>query len=139
MVDFYKKKRKISVPPMELVTPQTNYALTVNLRVPNGKTLEYLWKIYVRWFYNNFKGTNFKVYPELSCVGKLHFHGTVSFKSYEDIFKFYLSIQNMTAACMEIDSINDIDIWKQYYKKQKVYWMYFPHRYIKSFKTIESV
>lgn len=61
----------------------------------------------------------FQLHFELSCIGKLHLHGTVIFHDYENIFKFYYKFGKLKHrfSC-EMDTIEDVLVWDKYCTKQ---------------------
>lgn len=60
---------------------------------------------------------------ELSPKGRLHLHGTISFKSERTIKELFMdSIRFLTVHNqIEIDTIKDPDVWETYCTKQKIY------------------
>lgn len=60
-------------------------------------------------------------YMECSSGGRLHFHGTILFKSLDGLEHFYLfdvpSIKHL--ATVEMDTIEDMDKWDEYCEKNK--------------------
>lgn len=55
-------------------------------------------------------------YPEISKVGRLHVHGNITFQTPLAIAEFYLQLLNYPFA-LEIDTMEDKDIWQQYISK----------------------
>lgn len=57
---------------------------------------------------------------EVSPLGRLHFHGTIKFNSLQAIKRFYvMDIRNLlNNAQIEIDSIEDDEVWDTYCRKQ---------------------
>lgn len=72
------------------------------------------------------------LYPELSQAGRYHYHGTIEFKSYDNIIKFMLHVIHklLDVAHVEIDTISDETKWDTYIKKQQIF-----HNYI--YKTYQ--
>lgn len=62
-----------------------------------------------------------RLFPELSPLGRLHFHGLISFETKEHIKRFYMNdIYTLKLKCtFEIDEIEDLEIWMQYITKQQ--------------------
>lgn len=58
--------------------------------------------------------------PEISKAGRLHVHGVIKFNTNVSIAEFYLQLLGYPYA-IEIDSIEDIDIWYTYaYKSSHI-------------------
>lgn len=62
-----------------------------------------------------------KLHMEISRTGRLHFHGTISFNSYETITRFYKCHihQWLEWGHINIDTIKDKEVWKTYCEKSK--------------------
>lgn len=78
-----------------------------------------LWKMYFRKWID----INVYLHPELSPRGRLHFHGTILFKTEKAIKKFYLFYVSdiLRKSQIEIDTITDPDKWSLYCAKQSKY------------------
>lgn len=62
---------------------------------------------------------DYKLHVEISRSGRLHMHGVIKFLSIKDFFLY--SIQKLqNRAQIEIDSIEDMDVWTKYITKQQV-------------------
>ncbi len=62
-----------------------------------------------------------KLYPELSPKGRLHYHGIVRFKDYQQVFDWYYSYHKIEGLMLSLDTIGDDDKWDKYIKKQYKY------------------
>lgn len=127
-----KQDFKIDVLDMEKIELNTFYTLTLNKAVLRPTIMENIrdyQKIIARYIQNY---ASFILLPELSKVGKLHYHGMISFESYENIFFFYQNSLNMGCA-IEIDTIKDMDIWYTYITKQKKFASQY-HRCLQPYK-----
>ncbi len=128
---------KINFLPLEKVDPHIDYAITVNLPMKN--LLEPVTKLYNRYKYfisrrlKPFIEHAFVCY-ELSNHGKLHFHGTIRFRSFSYIILFYRQDFN---CAIKLDTLSHPDIWKTYCLKQSKYHDTLLELYnIKALKTI---
>lgn len=67
------------------------------------------------------KDIDYLIYMEVSRTGRLHWHGTINFKSYESIVDFYVDrIHNLqNHMLIEIDSIKDTEKWQLYCTKSQ--------------------
>lgn len=61
------------------------------------------------------------LYPELSPKGRLHYHGTVQFKDYQQVFDWYYSHHKIEGLMLSLDTIGDDDKWDKYITKQHKY------------------
>lgn len=70
-------------------------------------------------FYVNL-GIKYELFFELSARGRLHMHGVIVFVSTTGIARFYQNLYNVLKVCrVEIDTIGDNKIWKDYLTKQR--------------------
>lgn len=62
---------------------------------------------------------NFNLYLDISSRGRLHWHGWIKWDDNEEIFNHFLYNQNRLEkwAQIEIDVINDNEVWDKYVKK----------------------
>jgi len=63
---------------------------------------------------------------EVSPTGRLHMHGWINFKDYKKKLGFYIDYLHYLQDnyMYEIDTINNIDIWKKYCCKQMLFEIY---------------
>lgn len=110
-----------SVEPDVLYTFTINYAIEDN-RANRNKSFFETFHDQSRAIYD-IKHCNYKIYPELSRVGKLHWHGNIMFKNYAQIALFYaIELPRlMKIAQIEIDTIADTDKWTEYIMKGRKY------------------
>lgn len=121
---FAKPKHQLIAP--EEVNPSCTYTFTVSPREQYTHSKDLTLEKHLKQILTiiNKLGTNkdyyFQLYPELSSTGRLHYHGTIKISN---PFNFYLNVQKVIDDCtMEIDTIEDPDIWKQYQLKQQHLW-----------------
>jgi len=110
--------------PMELMETNKEYTLTINLPDTQiNKPLKYHISRYIKWTLKHIKPyAQYKLYPELSKNGKLHYHGNISFNTNRNIFHFYLHLSDQRKkSAIEIDTISDPEKWNKYITKQKQY------------------
>lgn len=71
----------------------------------------------------DFQGINIYLHPELSPRGRLHFHGTILFKTEKAIKLFYMDAIHvmLRRSQIEMDTIKDAEVWDTYCKKQSKY------------------
>jgi len=64
---------------------------------------------------------DFKLWMECSRNGRLHFHGTICFPTYDSIKHYYVIQLHKWLELMniEIKIINDIEVWQTYCTKSK--------------------
>lgn len=122
---FANPKHSLIAP--EEVNPSATYTFTISPReqYTNGSTNTIL-KQHLQNILSiiNKLGTHkdyyFKLYPELSKTGRLHYHGIIRISN---PFNFFLNLQKVIDDCtMEIDTIEDPDVWTQYTQKQAHLW-----------------
>lgn len=111
--------------PIECIEPNLDYALTVNLAGAELYNLRETYIDYITFFIKKFNYCTFRVYPELSPTGRLHYHGYIRFRTETDIILFY----SETLRLLQKDHIADISIcelgafgdltWYYYCRKQK--------------------
>lgn len=80
-------------------------------------------RIFMQHQIDQFSSCPTELFPEVSCKGRIHWHGKIVFKNHDDILKFYIShIPNLLyKSLIEIDTIADNDKWNTYIKKQYKY------------------
>ncbi len=62
-----------------------------------------------------------ELYPELSPTGRLHYHGTVRFKTIKQIVDWYFLRHKIGGVNISLDLIKDKDVWDKYIRKQHSY------------------
>lgn len=118
---------KHSVIPPEVIELNTPYTLTINpapRMYEKSKNIGLKLKKVIEHIQIQLMPIDqpFMLLPELSCMGKLHFHGTIHFKTYLQIGLFYNSLyENLDNYTIEIDTITDHDTWKTYISKGQQY------------------
>lgn len=112
-----KPSWKVNIPPLEDMQASVTYTLTLNKSIRRPTIMEdirdYL-KI-IRSYIHAY--ALYKVVPELSCSGKLHYHGVIIFNTDESLYNFYYNVSKMGCA-IEIDTIKDMKKWHAYMYKQ---------------------
>lgn len=110
---------------IEKVRPGIYYALTVNLAGDDIVEFRTKYADYVTFFYKKFKHCVFRVYPEISPLGRLHYHGYIRFDTPDDIVMFYIdTIRSMVfekscdIAIAPLGDFGDMT-WYYYCRKQK--------------------
>ncbi len=102
----------------EKITTGKIYTFNVNYRNPLGsmswRDLIILYKILFKKIQEHCFIT---MYPEFSPLMKLHYHGTIQFKHYNDIIPAYMILEEADAG-IEIDTIEDYN-WYVYCNKQR--------------------
>lgn len=108
---------KIKLLPQGGICPGVEYAFTVNLS--SDELLHIMVERYGAFFQKIKDYVYFDMFPELSNVArKLHYHGTIIFKSYKCIMPFYDIIgQYREELAIEMDSINwnNDNVFKNWY------------------------
>lgn len=86
----------------------------------DGRLLKFIsWaRIYI---YKAFLNNEYELFTEVSPRGRLHFHGTIKFKSNEHLLDFYIyTIPHLLKSNqIEIDTIKDPKVWDEYKRKQQ--------------------
>lgn len=124
-------RQKHVFPPMEEVSVGVAYALTLNIDHKTD-TMPVLVRKYCKWLNMITHLCEVSLYPELSKMGKLHYHGTISFKSILDIAEFYLNVPKFVeqgTVAMKVyfkteeddPKLTPEEVWTNYMLKQKVY------------------
>ncbi len=126
----------LKLPKMEIVEPMTMYSLSVNPQPIHRNTLQQNALRLHRIIYRHFTPYAHALLQvmELSPTGRLHSHGTITFPSREHILGFYDSLNRLPKINIEIDTIDDIQIWMDYTFKQQKY-----HNVFKNFYAIKPV
>lgn len=126
MFDKNKSNPKHSLVSPEEVNPTLMYTFTISPREQYTHSKDLTLKKHLKNILKiiNKLGTHkdyqFKLYPELSSTGRLHYHGTIKITN---PFNFYLNLQKVIDDCtMEIDSIQDMETWAKYITKQEHLW-----------------
>lgn len=115
-----KPSSKFQLTPPEEMIPAVWYAITLSRNNARIDTLNKGFSAYLAPLREHITPfMDYKLYSELSKTGKLHYHGICKFESYEDIFNFYFKIGHMLDTTICIKPIDDMDVWKKYYKKSK--------------------
>lgn len=109
-------------PKLELMTISTEYGITINSR--ETQPILKNWEMqYCQLIEDNIIPYINKLilYPELSPSGRLHYHGTVTFKTYDQILTWYLKGKNPEINIM-ITTIREKEVWTKYITKQQLFW-----------------
>ncbi len=132
----YHKRLKIL--PMEFIELNRWYTFTLNMKTPI-ECLGVSIKRYVKKITKLLHPCcEYVLYPELSCVGQLHYHGTIRFKNTSKVFLFYRSLYGITDLAIELDTIDDPDVWTRYCTKQIKYKKIYK-RYLSPYKLTNVV
>ena len=114
--------KNINLLPIEKVIPNVVYTLTLSINHRICPNLKLLVNRYRRRLIKTFHPyCTYEVFPELSTIGRLHYHGVIKFDSISSIFMFYRNIYTIKDIHIEIDTIEDKDIWMKYVHKQSKY------------------
>lgn len=111
----------------EVLVPNVNCTFNINYAIEDNKSNRN--KSFFETIHeqsrniNGLKHCEYKLYPELSRVGKVHWHGEISFKNYTQIGLFYAIQlpQLLKIAQVEIDTIADPEKWATYQLKGQAY------------------
>lgn len=112
---------------IEDVIINTKYSFTVSpcddYQYFNEDDREDKFRKMFKMYFKKWKSINVYLYPELSPRGRLHFHGTLLFKTEKSIKTFYLFYISdiLRKAQIEIDTIGDEEKWRLYCVKQSKY------------------
>ncbi len=107
---------------IEEVEVNTMYTLTLSKKVAystsyKSKINQYLY--FIRKYIQPYM--IYELVPELSSVGRLHYHGICIFRKKRDIWLFYSNIYGVSDCAIEIDTIDDLNKWLTYVTKQESY------------------
>lgn len=128
---FKKEKCNIELDKVELNVP---YAITIN---PCDKYQYFGMKNRINLFmkgleldYRVYLPPNYSLYIELSEIGRLHWHGTIIYREYDEVIYFYMNkVNQLLKHCnIKIKPIKD-EGWEEYHCKQYIF-----HKHIE-FKT----
>ena len=118
--------------PPEHVKPNTEYTFTVNSNdarqyFDKEDRQELVINDMAKWMANRSKYLNVELYLEVSCIGRLHWHGTLSFVDNEAIRRFYVNDIHglITYNIIEIDYMKDEEFWKDDYCVKQEHFMKF--------------
>ncbi len=122
-------RKRINLPNMESILLGVKHTLTLNKVTKysselKGKINQYL--NFIRRYIHPYM--SYKIYPELSSSGQLHYHGTCIFHSLEHIWLFYDNLYGISNISMEIDTIKEKHIWNEYITKQSPFRFIFKER-----------
>lgn len=72
---------------------------------------------------NTINSPKYALFPELSRTGRLHWHGVIRFNTELEIGIFYFRALPLLlkVANIEIDEVNDLELWKDYMMKGEGY------------------
>ncbi len=118
------KHFKINVIPLEKMQANLMYTFNLNLKYDYKLTYRCIWNKYHDfinlWLYPHAKQI-FYVF-EASPIGKVHLHGTITFKDLKHIHIYNKKINKYPKnVAMEIDTIKDTAFWMNYILKQSKY------------------
>lgn len=108
---------------MELLEVDKWYAFTMNLPVDEKKTVKLCARKYedvLSEYFILIRGLEFKFYPELSQLGRLHYHGKVLFRKYHTIINFTFMLRELSFN-FKFDTIESEQKWDEYIFKQRKY------------------
>lgn len=113
-------KPKINVLDMDVIELNKKYTFSLSKRSRIGSLVKDV-RDYLIILKSISAYVKYEMFPEISPKGRLHYHGTIMFTSWRDVFDFYyLEIPIVSEqSSLEIDTIKDIDKWKVYYLKQQ--------------------
>lgn len=117
------RKPDIQILEPKMVQVNTIYSLTVNIKAPN-KWDKQMPSFIERLKYNKAKLAQFLIFGEvllyldLARTGRIHWHGTIRFRSNRQIGLFYAIMPRLLHAMnIELDTIADPKIWDDYILK----------------------
>lgn len=119
---------KYQNPKLELMYPKKNYAITINSR--EAFPVLKMWAShYCQLLMDSIVKYAFKIelFPELSPTGRLHYHGTIQFKSYSHILNHYTAGNDHDLNIM-IKPIISKKEWTTYMSKQQQFWKALPKK-----------
>lgn len=115
-------------PKMETIEPCIKYAITVSPSndLLTANTLRGKVIAVSKYMRNQLFMTpmEVKLFPELSPVGRLHYHGTIEFPTHLAISMWYhhtFRVLQCSRVNIKITAIDDERIWEQYCNKQRDY------------------
>lgn len=118
----FKNNAKCKFVKPEDVVEGTEYSFTYNPEhQPSRKGIEVngfkVWWQAQKTLIGSYAYCDIVLYPEISSLGRWHFHGTISIR---DTIPFYHDTVPRMAfnASIEMDTIQDESIWDVYYSKQ---------------------
>jgi hypothetical protein len=120
----YESSKLLSIEDVKL---DTKYTFTVSPcddhQYFNEDDREEKFRKLFKMYFKKWININVFLYPELSPRGRLHFHGTIMFKTEKSIKKFFLFYVSdiLRKSQIEIDTIGDADTWRIYCSKQAKY------------------
>lgn len=100
------------------MSPEVVYAFTLCLADDGGGPIGSRVSHTMAFLAKYIRHCHYRLYPEISKVGRLHYHGYIWFNSYEEIFQFNLN----TMAVITHDKSCDIEIDTINYEFGDVYW-----------------
>lgn len=120
------------LPPPEKVRVKRNYTFTLN---PNDARQhfdkedrqELVIHDMARWMANRSTYLDIMVYLEVSLLGRLHWHGVISFEDNEAIRRFYVNDVHalINSNIIEIDTMEDEEYWLETYCTKQEHLMNF--------------
>lgn len=122
-------KKKNQIPNYEDVSTGVLYAVTLNpsdkfqhfnMTSRVNKTIVDLESIL---FYND---AEWELYPEISCKGRIHFHGYVSIRDKNNFYLYNIPylLKRCTIVIKDIHSFEDPTYWNEYIEKQLTFHAY---------------
>lgn len=119
------KKHRLSLLPLESIQIDAKYTFNLNMSdefetlLQNVEQYKYFLKKYISPY------CTFELFPELSPLGRLHYHGYITFYDSLKLVDFYFSIRTFMSYCaMKIGHLNDDKIWDDYIFKQQSHMQY---------------
>ncbi len=133
MTNNYRKKLVNLLSP-EVVKPNVMYTISLNRKVSPlevGDSIHDEYNIYLSWVRKRLEPfvSDVLVVFELSSMGKLHCHGTVTFKNEQSVFLFYRMMYGMNGMGIEIDTIDNVQKWMCYVFKGECFHLVFKNVY----------
>lgn len=117
--ETYVKKTILEPQDIQIMVP---YAITINFDPKVTSHTPDFWKtLYTETEIINTLYCNYELYPELSRAGKLHWHGIITFNNDIEIAHFYATVIPKllhNSRAIEVDTIDDLKYWKEYYCKK---------------------
>lgn len=104
--------------PFEKMSPNIKYAFTLNVASDGGGNLGERVANYIAFCKKYMQHCKFIIYPEISKIGRLHYHGYIWFSTYEDIFLFNMNVMPLLAT----EKYGDIEIDTIQQEFGNIYW-----------------
>lgn len=128
-IKYYKyNKAKSNLTSPEKLEPDVCYTFNVNFDmdklwgISDTSTFKKVYLAQRKTMSLLFSPYDIKLYPEMSSVGRLHWHGRIKFRSYKDIGMFYSNLRIvLNHMSVELDTIDDDAGWINYTTKGHKY------------------